>query len=78
MEYTGSQYDGETKDGRLEGDGVYVFPSGTKYKGSFKDGVFHGNGTLHFKNGKLNCTGMKIIDNIDFVQICYYKPLLTN
>ena len=36
---------------RLEGIGVYTFPTGTGYEGELKDGMFHGTGTLFFKNG---------------------------
>lgn len=51
MEYTGSSYKGDIKDGRLEGKGVYSFPTLTKYDGELKDGMFHGKGTLSFENG---------------------------
>ena len=36
---------------RLEGSGVYVFPTETIYQGQMRDGMFHGVGTLHFPNG---------------------------
>lgn len=51
MEYTGSNYAGDTKNGRLEGRGVYTFPTDTRYEGDLKDGMFHGTGTLYFPNG---------------------------
>jgi len=51
MEYTGSKYERERKNGRLEGKGTYDFPTGTKYIGDLKDGVFHGKGVLYFLNG---------------------------
>ncbi|XP_057289668.1 MORN repeat-containing protein 5-like [Hydractinia symbiolongicarpus] len=53
MEYTGSSYSGDYKNGRLEGKGNYQFPTsvGTKYVGDMKDGKFHGEGTLYFTNG---------------------------
>lgn len=38
MDYTGSSYEGDIVNGRLEGKGKYVFPSGTTYVGDFKDG----------------------------------------
>ena len=53
MNYTGSSFEGSTKNEKMEGEGTYTFPSGTKYVGSFKDGTFHGQGTLHFKNGNM-------------------------
>nr|CAB3263908.1 MORN repeat-containing protein 5-like [Phallusia mammillata] len=51
MEYTGSAYDGDWKNGRLEGKGNYDFPTKTLYQGDLHDGMFHGKGTLHFPNG---------------------------
>ncbi|XP_072016006.1 MORN repeat-containing protein 5-like [Amphiura filiformis] len=51
MEYTGSGYEGDHKNGRMEGKGKYTFPTDTKYEGDMKDGQFHGKGTLFFPNG---------------------------
>jgi len=51
MEYMGSSYVGERKNGRIEGHGMYTFPTDTRYEGELKDGMFHGQGTLHFTNG---------------------------
>eukprot|EP00118_Oscarella_pearsei_P028356 m.1969 g.1969 ORF g.1969 m.1969 type:complete len:167 (+) comp8116_c0_seq1:58-558(+) len=51
MEYIGSSYTGERKNGRMEGRGEYNFPTGTKYVGEMRDGTFHGKGTLFFPNG---------------------------
>ncbi|KAL4219591.1 MORN repeat-containing protein 5 [Mactra antiquata] len=51
MEYTGSSYEGDYKNGRLEGNGKYTFPTETRYEGELKDGMFHGKGTLFFPNG---------------------------
>jgi len=36
---------------RLEGNGIYVFPTDTIYEGQLRDGMFHGEGTLFFPNG---------------------------
>jgi len=36
---------------RLEGAGVYAFPTETIYQGQLRDGMFHGAGTLYFPNG---------------------------
>ena len=50
-------YEGERKNGRMEGHGTYRFPSGTVYTGAFLDGEFHGEGTLQFENaGKYHAT----------------------
>mmetsp|Transcript_19757 Transcript_19757/g.51040 ORF Transcript_19757/g.51040 Transcript_19757/m.51040 type:complete len:167 (-) Transcript_19757:99-599(-) len=57
MDYTGSSYEGDIVNGRLEGKGKYVFPSGTTYVGDFKDGEFHGEGMLVFPDcGKFTGT----------------------
>ncbi|XP_065916479.1 MORN repeat-containing protein 5-like [Dysidea avara] len=48
---TGSSYQGNFVNERMEGLGEYTFPSGTKYIGGMKDGMFHGQGTLYFTNG---------------------------
>ncbi|XP_078489219.1 MORN repeat-containing protein 5-like [Ciona intestinalis] len=51
MQYTGSKYDGEWNNERIEGKGKYTFPTETKYDGELRDGMFHGKGVLHFPNG---------------------------
>ncbi|XP_065829511.1 MORN repeat-containing protein 5-like [Oscarella lobularis] len=51
MEHIGSSYEGDRKNGRMEGKGEYSFPTGTKYVGEMRDGTFHGKGTLFFPNG---------------------------
>lgn len=51
MEYVGTSYKGESRDGRFEGNGTYNFSTGTKYIGELKDGMFHGKGTIFFENG---------------------------
>lgn len=51
MEYMGSSYSGDIINGRLEGEGVYIFPTNTRYVGQLKDSMFHGPGTLHFPDG---------------------------
>jgi len=43
-----SSYKGATNNGRMEGNGVYTFPTGTVYTGELLDGEFHGEGTLTF------------------------------
>uniref|UniRef100_A0A3Q2QNR7 MORN repeat-containing protein 5 n=1 Tax=Fundulus heteroclitus TaxID=8078 RepID=A0A3Q2QNR7_FUNHE len=51
MEFIGSRYKGSTKNGRMDGEGEYTFPTGTKYVGEMKDWMFHGKGVLFFPNG---------------------------
>jgi len=43
-----SSYEGDRKNGRMEGRGTYKFPSGTVYTGQLVDGEFHGEGTLQY------------------------------
>ena len=43
-----SSYDGDRKNGRMEGHGKYTFPSGTIYTGQPLDGEFHGQGVLEY------------------------------
>ena len=52
MEHMGSKYVGDTKSGRLEGEGQYTLPTKSTYVGQLKDGMFHGPGTLHFPDDK--------------------------
>ena len=44
MEFLGTKYKGDIKDGRFAGKGTYSFQTGTKYVGELKDGMFHGKG----------------------------------
>lgn len=46
-----SLYEGERKNGRMEGHGKCTFPSGTVYTGQFLDGEFHGEGVLAYTGG---------------------------
>ena len=49
--YSGSNYEGDMKDGWYHGKGTFTYPSGVKYVGEFYKGQFHGKGTLIYKNG---------------------------
>ncbi|KAG7477328.1 hypothetical protein MATL_G00092740 [Megalops atlanticus] len=51
MEFSGSSYDGEYRNGRMEGRGKYILPTKTTYVGGIEDGLFHGKGVLYFPNG---------------------------
>uniref|UniRef100_A0A8C7IRV0 MORN repeat-containing protein 5 n=1 Tax=Oncorhynchus kisutch TaxID=8019 RepID=A0A8C7IRV0_ONCKI len=53
MEFTGSSYTGGFKNGRMEGEGEYKFPTETRYVGEMKNDMFHGKGVLHFPNGSI-------------------------
>ncbi|KAJ4461603.1 putative radial spoke head 1 [Paratrimastix pyriformis] len=52
MELTGSKFEGELQNGRMEGHARFTFPEGSSvFEGEMKDGMFHGDGTLHFPDG---------------------------
>ena len=36
--HNGSKYIGEWKNGKMDGQGTFTFPSGNKYVGKYKDG----------------------------------------
>ena len=38
----GAKYDGEQKDGKRQGKGIYIYPNGGKYEGNWKDNMKHG------------------------------------
>ncbi|CBY18879.1 unnamed protein product [Oikopleura dioica] len=76
LEYTGSIYTGDKKNGRLEGNGTYEFESGNKYVGELLDGKFHGEGVMYmttgakivgiWKEGKMIEGKLTFADNLDF------------
>jgi hypothetical protein len=56
----GSKYVGESKDGKIHGQGTLTLPDGSKYVGEWRDGTYvvelkddkmHGQGTLTFLDG---------------------------
>ncbi len=63
----GSKYQGNFRNGKYDGQGVYTFTNGNKYVGEFKNGKSNGQGTLtyadggkytgNWKNGKSNGQG---------------------
>ena len=46
------KYNGEIKNGKPEGMGVLLYPSGTKYIGDWKDGRWNGQGTYTHSDGR--------------------------
>lgn len=44
-------YQGESKDGKRHGTGIYTADDNTKFTGTFNMGKRHGPGTLIFPNG---------------------------
>ncbi len=48
----GSKYEGEFKDGKRHGQGIWIRPDGAKYKGEWVDDKPCGQGILIFTDGK--------------------------
>ena len=49
----GTQYEGESKDGKLHGQGKITSADGHIYEGEFKDGKLHGPGKQTFADGHI-------------------------
>ncbi len=47
----GDRYEGEFRDGLLDGWGTYYYRNGDWYEGDFKNDVKHGKGTFTYRNG---------------------------
>ena len=45
------KYEGEWKDGKRHGKGIYTWPDGGKYDGEWEDGEIHGQGILVLSDG---------------------------
>ena len=63
------KYVGEWKDGKFNGQGVYIFINGNKYIGEFIVGNLQGLGILFYKDGRNPDSGMfqngKLVQQID-------------
>ena len=81
--YKGDVLEGEWKNGRLNGQGTYIYADGNRYQGEFKDGKPNGQGTYYyladnqfkgdryqgeFKDGKPNGQGTATFANGDRYQ----------
>ena len=47
-----SKYEGEWKEGKLNGQGIYTWSDGEKYEGEWKEGKRHGQGTYTWSDGE--------------------------
>ena len=47
-----SKYEGEWKEGKLNGQGIYTWSDGEKYEGEWKEGKRHGQGTDTWSDGE--------------------------
>ena len=52
-----SVYDGERRDGKHHGYGIYTSASGNRYEGMWQDGEEHGRGTLNFSDSGIRYEG---------------------
>lgn len=46
------RYEGDFRDGKQEGTGVYYFANGAIYEGEFFDDLFHGKGKTKLPSGE--------------------------
>jgi hypothetical protein len=53
LQFVDAGYNGEQKDGKMHGEGKYVFPTGDMYEGEFNDGKREGKGKLLLANGDI-------------------------
>jgi hypothetical protein len=47
----GSKYQGEFRNGKLDGWGAWFYPNGDRYVGAFRENLKHGKGTLYREDG---------------------------
>jgi hypothetical protein len=47
----GDKYEGEMKNSKMQGKGIYLFANGEKYEGEFKDDMFEGKGVYFYPDG---------------------------
>lgn len=50
-QYSEGTYKGNFKNGKMHGQGTFLFNNGTKYVGSFVNGKVQGKGTMTYPNG---------------------------
>ena len=49
--FSGERYEGELKNGKREGRGVFYFKDRSRYEGDWKNGVKEGKGIIYFNSG---------------------------
>jgi hypothetical protein len=55
---SGNTFEGQWKNGQLEGQGVMAMPDGVKYVGEFQAGNMHGYGVVYLANGSVAQSGI--------------------
>jgi len=53
MSFVKESYEGEYKDGKMHGNGIYRYASGDVYEGEWKDGKKHGRGMCRYASGNV-------------------------
>ena len=48
-----NKYEGDYKNNKREGKGIFYWNNGNRYEGDFINDKFEGNGILYYKNGKV-------------------------
>lgn len=48
-----SEYNGEWKDGKMNGKGIFTWPDGRKYEGYYLNDLKHGTGRFEWEGGKI-------------------------
>ena len=49
--FNNGRYEGEIKDGKRKGKGIFYFNNGNRYDGYWKDDKTYGQGVFYFNNG---------------------------
>ena len=49
--YNNGRYEGQFRNGKREGKGIYYYKNGEKYDGECKNGLKEGKGIYYFNNG---------------------------
>jgi Uncharacterized protein conserved in bacteria len=50
--FNGHTYEGDVKDNKKDGEGVYTWPGGNRYEGSWKNDKINGRGAFTFASGE--------------------------
>ena len=67
------KYEGEFKDGKKHGRGIYYESGRVEYDGEFKDGKMHGQVTKYYKNGNKEYEGKYKDDKMHGQGTYYYE-----
>ena len=51
--YNGDRYEGDYKNNKREGKGIYYFNNGKRYEGNWKNDKKDGKGIMYYNNGTI-------------------------